>query len=163
MLILIDGHNLIPHLPGLSLADADDEDKLIPFLQEYCRIRRRTIEVYFDRAPAGKAGQRRFGQVTAFYVRTGTTADEAIMTRLAKLGKNARNTQVVSSDRQVQRAARAVHAAVVASEAFSAELFALGQEEPSLDPRSRLLSESELSEWEALFRRGHPPAGGKSN
>jgi hypothetical protein len=163
MLILIDGHNLIPHMPGLSLKDMDDENELIPFLQGYCRVRRRTGEVYFDRAPVGKAGQRRFGQVTAVYVRAGITADEAIMARLAKLRKKARNVQVVSSDRQVQQAARAAHATVVPSEAFSAELTALGEEQPSLDPRNRLLSESELSEWEALFRRGHPPTRGKSN
>jgi uncharacterized protein len=163
MLILIDGHNLIPHLPGLSLKDMDDESELIPFLQEYCRVRRRTVEVYFDRAPAGKAGKRQMGQVTAFYVREGITADEAIMARLAKLGKKARNIQVVSSDRQVQQAARAAHATVVSSAAFSAELVALGEEQPSLDPRNRLLSEPELSEWEALFRRGHPPDGGKIN
>ncbi len=163
MLILIDGHNLIPHLPGLSLADVDDENKLIPFLQEYCRVRRRTVEVYFDRAAVGRAGRRRFGQVTAFYVQAGITADEAIMARLADLGKQARNVQVVSSDRQVQQAARAVHAAVIPSETFSAELVSLGEGQPSLDTRDRLLSESELSEWEALFRRGHPPAKGGSN
>ncbi|MCB2210152.1 NYN domain-containing protein [bacterium] len=163
MLILIDGHNLIPHLPGLSLKDMDDERDLIPFLQEYCRVRRRTVEVFFDRAPVGKAGQRRMGQVTAFFVRSGITADEAIMARLAKLGKKARNVKVVSSDRQVQQAARAAHATVIASDEFAAELVALGEEQPSLDPRNRLLSESELTEWEALFRRGHPQGGVKDN
>ncbi|MDY6872616.1 MAG: NYN domain-containing protein [Chloroflexota bacterium] len=162
MLILIDGHNLIPHMPGLSLTDMDDESELIPFLQEYCRVRRRTVEVYFDRAPVGKAGQRQMGQVKAVFVRANITADEAIMARLAKLGKKARNVLVVSSDRQVQQAARAAHAKVVPSDDFAAELVALKEERPSLDPRNRLLSELELSEWEALFRKGHPPDGGKT-
>lgn len=161
MALLIDGHNLIPHIPGLSLADLDDEDQLIRVLQEYCRVRRKTVEVYFDRAPAGQAGARQAGQVKAFFVRIGVTADEAIMARLKALGKRARNVQVVSSDRQVQQAARAVHAGVVTSEAFARELGELAAEEPELDPRNRLLSEDEMVEWEALFRRGHPPGKGK--
>ncbi len=157
MVILIDGHNLIPNMPGLSLSDPDDEAQLVQVLQEYCRKRGKTLEVYFDRAPVGQAGERRFGQVKAIFVREGSTADEAIMARLRGLGRKARNAQVVSSDRQVLRAARAAHASVVTSQEFSADLQALMTEETSLDPRNRLLSEDELSEWEAFFRRGHPP------
>ncbi len=160
MLILIDGHNLIPHVPGLSLSDPDDEAQLIRVLQEYCRKKGKTVEVYFDRAPIGQAGERRFGQVKAVFVREGITADEAIMARLNRLGRKARNAQVVSSDRQVQQAARAAHAKVVPSQEFSADIQDLLAEEPSLDPRSRLLSDEELSEWEALFKRGHPPKMG---
>jgi uncharacterized protein len=161
MVILIDGHNLIPHVPGMSLTDPDDEDRLVQVLQEYCRARRRSVEVYFDRAPINQAGGRRFGQVKAVFVRDGITADEAIMARLSTLGRKARNAQVVSSDRQVQQAARAAHARVISSQEFSVDLQSLMTEEPSLDPRNRLLSEDELTAWEALFRRGHPPNTGE--
>ncbi len=157
MLILIDGHNLIPKIPGMSLADLDDENQLIPLLQTYCRKRRNTVEVYFDRAPVGRAGKRGFGQVSAFFVRDGITADEAIMARLKALGKRARNVKVVSSDRQVQAAVRGAHAGLVTSDEFSRELQAIMEETPSIDPRNRLLNDDELTEWEALFRRGHPP------
>jgi predicted RNA-binding protein with PIN domain len=160
MLTLIDGHNLIPHVPGMSLSDPEDESQLIQVLQEYCRKRGRSVEVYFDRAPVGQAGEQRFGQVRAVFVREGVTADEAIMARLSGLERKARNAQVVSADRQVQQAARAVHAKVVPSQEFSAELQTLMTEEPSLDPRNRLLSDEELSAWEAFFRRGHPPKEG---
>ena len=156
MIILIDGHNLIPKIPGISLSDPNDEDELIRLLQQYCRLRRRSVEVYFDRAPVGQAGTQQMGQVKAVFVREGVTADEAIMDRLRKLGKRARNAQVISSDRQVQQAARGVHASVVTSEDFSQEIENLMAEEPELDPRNRLLSDHELSEWEALFRKGHP-------
>lgn len=157
MLILIDGHNLIPKIPGINLSDPNDEDELIQILQQFCRLRRKTVEVYFDRAPVGKAGTRQVGQVRAVFVREGVTADEAIMSRLRQLGKRARNVQVVSSDGQVKQAARAAHAAVITSDEFAGELAQLIEEEPELDPRNRLLSDSELSEWEALFRKGHPP------
>lgn len=159
MLILIDGHNLIPKIPGMSLADLDDENQLISLLQAYCRKRRHTVEVYFDRAPAGQAGKRGYGKVTAYFVRDGITADEAIMGRLRDLRKRARNVQVISSDRQVQAAVRAAHARVVPSQDFARELQAVMNETPSLDPRNRLMSSEELDEWEAMFRRGHPPGG----
>jgi hypothetical protein len=161
MVILIDGHNLIPHVPGINLSDPNDEDELIRVLQQYCRLRRKTVEVYFDRALVGQAGSRQFGQVLAVFVRDGITADEAIMARLKNLGKRARNVQVVSSDGQVQQAARGAHARVVSSGDFARELGQLMEEEPELDPRNRLLSDRELTEWEALFRRGHPSGGGK--
>jgi predicted RNA-binding protein with PIN domain len=161
MLLIIDGHNLIPHIPGLSLSDPDDEHKLIKVLQDYSRIRQKTIEVYFDQAAMGQAGQVHFGRIKAVYVQRGMTADQAIMNRLKKLGKRARNVVVVSSDRQVQQAARAVHAAVLTSEAFSAEYQGLIQEEPALDPRSRLLSPDEVEMWERFFQHGHPTKDNK--
>jgi hypothetical protein len=157
--LLIDGHNLIPWVSGINLADPDDEEQLVRVLQNYCRLQRKAVEVYFDRAPAGEAGVRRYGQVKAVFVRSGVTADEAIMVRLRVLGKRARNVLVVSSDRQVQQAARAVHAGVISSDEFASELQSLMNEEPELDPRNRLLTEEEMEEWEALFRKGYPRFG----
>lgn len=159
MALLIDGHNLIPHIHGINLSDPDDETQLIKVLQEYCRLRRKKAIVYFDKAPAGFSGSKRAGNVEAHFVQRGRTADDAIMDKLRRLGKRARNVIVVSSDRQVQQAARAVHASVISSEAFAVEWEALISEEPSFDPSNRLLSEEELADWEALFKRGHPKAG----
>ncbi len=152
MAIIIDGHNLIPKLPGISLADLDDEEKLIKLLQEYCRLRRKTVEVYFDRALAGHAGKSRHGQVRAYFIQKGVTADEAIMAKLSKLGKRAKNVTVVSSDRQVQQAARAVHAKVISSEDFVAEWQSLVAEQPDLDPRNKALTQEEVEAWEDLFQ-----------
>lgn len=157
MAILIDGHNLIPHIPGMDLSDPDDEMQLIRLLQEYCRLRRKQAEVFFDRAPAGQAGVRQYGLVKAHFVREGITADAAMMIHLKKLGKQAKNMTVVSSDRQVVKAGQAVHAKVISAEAFAAEWAGLAHQEPELDPRNRLLSEDEIKAWESLFRRGHPP------
>jgi len=154
--MIIDGHNLIPRIGDLTLSDPDDELRLIRILQEYSRVRRKTVEVYFDGAPVGEVGERRFGQVKAHFVRSGRTADDAIMERLKHMGKRARNVTVVSSDRQVQQAARAAHARVLPSEDFAADWRNLMDAEPELDPRNRLLSESEVEAWEQLFRRGHP-------
>ena len=151
MSYLIDGHNLIPHLPGLSLSQIDDEMRLVEWLQGYCRKKRRTVEVYFDQAPPGFAAQRKLGMVTAHFVRQGGTADAAIMARLLRLGKSARNYSVVSSDRQVQTAARQAHAQVISSDEFAAELVRLSREGPADTGVEDALSKEELAYWENLF------------
>lgn len=151
---LIDGHNLIPHIPDLSLEAIDDEKDLIHLLQEFCRVRPRThIHVYFDNAPAGAPPERRYGPVTAHFVPSRTTADNAIAVHIQRLGRAARNWTVVSSDRQVQAAARAQGASVKTSSAFSAELKrALRTHATKKDKRDLPLSTEEVDEWLQIFR-----------
>lgn len=116
---IIDGHNLIPKIPGINLGDIDDEVQLIKVLQDFCRLRRTRVEVYFDNAPPGESGTRKHGQVRAYFVHQGRTADDAIRSRLHKLGKAARNWTVVSSDRQVAAAAKEAGAKVISADDFS--------------------------------------------
>jgi len=146
---LIDGHNLIPKL-GLRLDSLDDEMELIAILQEFCRLERRQVEVFFDGAPAPQAGTRKLGAVTAHFVRLGTTADNAIRNRLKKLGKSARNWTVVSSDREVQTEARAARAEVMSSDSFAGMLKQARNSAPKpVDDRK--LSQKEVEDWLKLF------------
>jgi predicted RNA-binding protein with PIN domain len=149
---LIDGHNLIPKL-GLRLDSMDDEEQLIPRLQEFCRLRRAQVEVFFDGALPGQAPTRKAGAVTATFVRKGSSADAAIEVRLARLGKAARNWMVVSSDRRVQGAARAAHAGVLTSEEFAREMSkaqAIGASKPK---HEATLAPGEVEEWLDIFNR----------
>jgi hypothetical protein len=151
MTILIDGHNLIPHVPGLSLSQPDDEQALIAWLQAYCRQKHKHIEVYFDRAPPGQAGKRGFGLVSAIFVQQGMIADEAIRLRLVRLGKAAANYTVVSSDHQVQAEARSRHARVISSEAFAQELMNLAHSGSDNSGSPTGLTSGELHAWLDLF------------
>ena len=157
MSILIDGHNLIPHLPGINLSDIDDEEQLINWLQSYCRLRRRKVTVFFDQAPAGFSGERDYGAVKAYFVRQGGTADDAIAAYLKGLGKVARNYKVVSSDRMVMAAARSVHAQAIPADVFAQEMVHVVEEVPEVDPHSPLLSAEELEDWEELFKERKKP------
>ena len=149
---LIDGHNLIPHLPGLSLSLVDDEMRLVDWLQIFCQKKRRDVEVFFDQAPPGFLSKRKYGRVTAHFVRQGSTADAAIKARLLKLGKSARNYSVVSSDFKVQDSARVAHAEVISSEGFARELVNLSMEAPAAQQPDASLSSDELAYWENLFK-----------
>jgi predicted RNA-binding protein with PIN domain len=152
---LIDGHNLIPKL-GLRLDSPEDEMELVAVLQEFCRVsRKRDVEVYFDGAPAPHAGTRRLGAVTAHFVRLGSSADQAIRSRLKRMGKAAKNWTVVTSDRQVQAEARAAHAEVISSDSFAAMLKEARASAPS-PGEERKLSHAEVEEWMRLFQRGKP-------
>jgi len=146
---LIDGHNLIPHT-GLRLDSLDDELELIRLLQEYCRLRRAQVEVYFDNAPAGQPAKKKHGMVTAYFVQKPDIADEAIRRRIGKLGASARNWTVVSSDRRVQAEARAAKARVISSDEFTRQMRLTLQSKPSSAGESTM-SDQELKEWLELF------------
>lgn len=150
---LVDGHNLIPKLPGLSLSAIDDELDLIERLRAFAQQKRKNLEVFFDQAPPGYSNLRRFGRVTAHFVRQGATADAAIMARLKQLGRGATTYTVVSSDHQVQAAARAARAKVLTSEEFARQLMDLLANGSTNLPGERTLSPEEIETWEALFNR----------
>jgi predicted RNA-binding protein with PIN domain len=146
---LIDGHNLIPKL-GLKLDAPDDEMELVAILQEFTRLARHPVEVFFDAAPAGRSGDRKLGTVTAHFVRAGSSADAAIRSRLTNLARAARNWTVVSSDHEVQAAARRAHASVLASEEFARQLRDLRPSTGS-DVGERNITTQEVDEWLKRF------------
>ncbi len=149
---LIDGHNLIPKL-GLRLDSFDDEMELVQLLQEFCRLGRRQVEVYFDNAPPGYPVLRKIGMVSAHFVQKPQIADEAIRQRVKKLGKAAQNWTVVSSDHRVQAEARAMRAQLLDSEDFARELRKVLQSGGVSAKSERKLSDSEVNEWLDIFKK----------
>lgn len=150
---LIDGHNLIPKVPGLSLDAVDDENQLVELLQEFCRISRKQVDIYFDQAPPGGSGRRKLGTVAVHFVRVGSTADGAIAQRLRKMGRSARNWTVVSSDLQVQASARQAGAQTLSSESFTSLLLATISNSAADEskPGDADMSPEEVQEWLTLF------------
>ena len=148
---LVDGHNLIPKV-GLHLNSPDDEMELVAILKEFARLKRQQVEVYFDGAPIGQAGTRKLGTVRAHFVPLGQTADSAIRSRLKKMEKDAKNWIIVSSDHEVQSAARVVRAQIVTSEEFVKILRAATNSAPKASTENKKLSAQEVDEWLKLFR-----------
>lgn len=148
---LIDGHNLIPKV-GLHLNSPDDEMELVAILKEFARLKRQQVEVYFDGAPIGQAGTRKLGTVRAHFVPLGQTADSAIRSRLNRMEKDAKNWIIVSSDHEVQSAARVVRAQIVTSEEFVKMLRAATNSAPKANTENKKLSAQEVDEWLKLFR-----------
>jgi len=154
MIYLVDGHNLIPKVPGLSLTADDDEMQLVEVLQNFARVRRKKVEVYFDRAAIGKQGVRKFGTISAHFVHQGGSADQAIRQRLEKSARQNQNYCVVSSDLAVREYARIYHAHYQSAETFAAEIIAAAREESTRSPEQHIpMTEEETREWLRLFNQ----------
>ncbi len=147
---LIDGHNLIPKM-GLRLDSPDDEMELAAVLQNFARLKRQQVEVYFDGAPIGQAGTRRLGTVRAHFVRLGQSADSAIRARLNKMGKAAKNWIVVSSDREVQSSARVNQAQFISSEEFVQTLRQALNSTSKRNTADKKISAQEVEDWLKIF------------
>ncbi|MHC1739569.1 MAG: NYN domain-containing protein [Anaerolineaceae bacterium] len=152
MILVIDGHNLIPKIPGLNLQDLDDEPKLIRLVQEYCRHKRASADLFFDGALPGFDSGIKGGLVHIHSIRKGKTADEAIIQFLDQKGKSAHNYTLVSSDHHVQVQARSLGAAVLSSDQFARDLIeTLRRSEENPSGESKPLSSSEIDEWLEIF------------
>lgn len=130
----------------------DDEMELAALLREFARLKRQQVEVYFDGAPIGQAGTRSIGTVKAHFIRQGLTADSAIRARLNRMEQDAKKWIVVSSDHEVQGAARAVRAAFITSEEFVKILREALNSAPKENPGDKKLSSTEVDEWLKVFR-----------
>jgi len=152
MTLIIDGHNLIPKVPGLSLSDENDELHLLELVREYCRLSRSRAEVFFDGAPPPRQSPSGGGLVHTHYIRKGTPADDAIIAFLKQSGKAARNHTVVTSDRRVQSEARALGSPVLTSEVFAGEMIRRFRESTPPEGRGEpSLSEDEVNHWLEIF------------
>jgi len=155
MSLIIDGHNLIPKIPGLALSDLDDELRLVELVNEYCRLTRDHAELFFDGAPPAQRPSPTLGLVHPHYIRKGTAADDAIIAFLHRANKGARNYTVVTSDHRIQVEARAVGCTVITSELFAAGM--INKFRSSSAPESKReqnLSDREIDQWMEIFGSG---------
>ncbi len=152
MTLVIDGHNLVPKIPGLHLRDMDDETQLLQLVQQYCRLRRNSAELFFDGLLPGMPGVKTGGLVHVHSVPKSMTADQAIIQFLSAQGRNAKNYTLVSSDRRVQAEARSLGCAILSSDQFSAELVnTLSQIVEEKKKQDKPLSAAEVEDWLTLF------------
>ena len=151
MPLLIDGHNLIGRLPDLGLDDPDDEVKLVARLRTYSARTGKRVTVVFDRGlPGGRSRELSGGGVEVVFASAGHTADGILRERI-RGARDPRGLMVVTSDREVMRAARASGARVMRSGKFAAKLKTPRAASVEQDVH---LSAEEVEEWLTLFKRG---------
>jgi len=119
MPFLIDGHNLIPRIRGLSLSQLDDELALLELLNSFFKKERKNAVVFFDRAAPGGEQEIRRSFVTAHFTRPPLNADQAIRNAVRGLGRSAANYTVITSDNEVADSAQRLGARVQSSEEFA--------------------------------------------
>lgn len=102
---IIDGHNLIGQLPDISLADPDDEAKLVQKLTGFAaRTGKRCVVIFDSGLPGGKSRMSSHS-VEVIFASNPANADRLILKRISST-RDARNWTVISSDNEVLEAAR---------------------------------------------------------
>ena len=147
----IDGHNLIGQIPGWSLADPEDESRLVEVLARWAARRRVSATVFFDRGAAGLPGTAHRGRLTLRFVRPPRSADEAIASLLDGLGRGARSWTVVSSDRDVEAIARRAGARTLTSREFARDMWPSGS---GVEEKPGPIDTDEVDAWLREFRKG---------
>jgi hypothetical protein len=146
---LVDGHNLIGQVPGLSLSDSEDEAKLVMLLRRYAtRKRGRRVVVVFDHGTYGHPGNLNGYGVECHFARSPADADRELIRRIRAI-RHVSEWQVITSDRAVAGEARARKMRVISSAEFARSL--LKHVEPAADLgqkyRDRPLSQNEVDDW----------------
>ena len=148
---LIDGHNLIGQTPGLSLADPDDERRLVVLLRGYLMRTRKKGTVFFDNGQPGGSSDWSNNVLKVIFVHPSRSADDLIRQRL-RSEKNPRGLIVVSSDQAVAQAAQAARARVQSSAEFARQMTRLPP--TTGEKHDGLVTKDEVLEWEKLFKKG---------
>jgi uncharacterized protein len=153
MPLLVDGHNLIGQIPGISLADAEDEAELVMLLRRYTTGKRgRRAVVIFDGGVYGHPQQLNGYGITCHFARSPQDADAQIIKRLRAIARPGDWT-LITSDRQVAGVAKERGVRVISSQEFARQLLqpAAPQAAPQDEKPTAQLSDAELAEWLRLF------------
>lgn len=165
MPLLIDGHNLIGSgaIAGISLADEDDEAKLVARLRVWRSKAKDRMTVIFDHGITGGRSLALSGAgVNVIFARNPQDADELIRRRLRKAGKG---LILVSNDAELRRAAGAVGVEVWRSDEFvqrmqkpprTKKAAASAEAGASIEAGAEsdvFLSENEVDAWMRLFSK----------
>lgn len=141
MTLLIDGHNLIGVMPGIDLADPDDEWQLVQRLRPYAAAKRQPLTVVFD-SGLGPTPQWQFsgGGVTVHFAAPGVEAD-AVILRLLRASPQPGAVTVITNDQGLAGRVRAAGGQVRSATHFAAQLAparssARTPAEPRPDPRA---------------------------
>jgi predicted RNA-binding protein with PIN domain len=152
MPLLIDGHNLIGQMARPRLSDPDDEQQLIELLRAYLVRVNKKGTVIFDKGLPGGAGKWSNSVLEVRFAPAPKTADDLIRARLQR-ERDARGLTVVTGDRELGAAARAVGARVMASAEFARELTRPPTANKTASDKESGLSAEEVAAWEELFKK----------
>ena len=151
---IIDGHNLIAAMSEIDLQDPDDERAIIERLAPFAAREAVRIHLYFDRGVRADRKTIKVGRITVKFVVPPRTADDAIHAHLRKIGAEAPNWSVVSSDREIREHAEALGAHSFTSAEFIGHKLNPADDDGDVSKPNMPLSSEDVERWEALFRRG---------
>lgn len=167
MPFLIDGHNLIGHLPDMSLSDPNDEEKLMTRLRALAERTKKRMTVVFDPDPHANSpqfghGKSQYGLLTVIFAPNGTKADDVIRS-IAGDVKDKQGLIVVTSDAAVADFTRRCGIRAQSSQEFVRWMISSNRTIDTQEVKP-VGSSKEITNWAEVFKEPDPdptPAKGK--
>jgi len=106
MSYLVDGHNMLGQIPGLTLESPADRQRLVRTLDGFARARRCRITVVFDGDPPARwKEEMQFGRVRVLHSGRGRSADDSILAAIRR-SRAPGDIMLVTSDRALYERGR---------------------------------------------------------
>lgn len=152
---IIDGNNLIGSAPDFSLGDPDSRGKMVSIIRKFQESKNTRVTVVFDGEPQGSERLNPINsKLTVVYPRYGLSADDEIK-RLLQGNPNAKETTLVTTDRELKTFARELGARTVNSIEFYYTLkktsATQGKKEETLKRVNARVSQNEVEQWLKIF------------
>jgi predicted RNA-binding protein with PIN domain len=152
---LIDGHNLIGAglIPGIHLAQEDDERRLMDYLRlRRDRLNQAVVVVFDGGVPGGVAHELSGGGVSAVFAAQYRGDADAII--LGRVRQNPKTCIVVTNDHELRDRCQAEGARVLTAAEFVALLNRPPRQRTTAGPSAKedpRLSDAEIETWLRLF------------
>ncbi len=154
MPVIIDGHNLIGKMSSISLADRDDEQKLVDMLANQLRYHHQKVIVVFDKGTAADfVPRRRARGLSVIFARPESSAD-AVIIEMIKKDPNPKGLTIVSSDNEIRRCAKSRKARVVSADEFARQLESPPEQRPNSRTHDEEFAAIDVNEWLNYFKKG---------
>lgn len=147
---LIDGHNLIQAMPGISLEDPHDEAKLVGALRGLMIGQGKKCTVIFDGGLPGGSSRLSCNRVEVVFASSGQEADSRIINRIRNM-RNASGWVLVSSDGRIREAAKRRKMAMLYAHKFAQLLEPKPARPNENEAHDSPLSDSDLQDWLHAF------------
>ncbi len=151
MPLIIDGHNLIGKMSTISLADPNDEDKLVRILARRLHGTRQKVIVVFDKGSDVDFAPVRTGPRLRVIFASPTSSADTMIIDLIRRDPNPKGMTIVSSDNEIRRCARARRARLISAEDFARQL----ESEPNGEDKpvpAHQRKEIDVKEWLEYFQ-----------
>ena len=154
MPIIVDGHNLIGKMASISLADPEDEAKLVAILARHLPKGRQKAIVVFDKGAEGDLAPRLKGpNLRVIFAPPEDCADRIIMDMI-KGDPNPKGLTIVSSDNEIRRCARSRRAKLISAEDFARQLESGSARSRAGGKRDHGSADIDVKEWLDYFEQG---------
>jgi predicted RNA-binding protein with PIN domain len=152
---LIDGNNLIGHLPYLELSDPQSKRRLVAQLYVFQSVKRTKIILVFDGSPDFELGGKNFNakKFLILFPEREQTADTLIKEWIEKQ-TDKKHLQVVSSDGEIKKFARMNGTRVLTCEEFNRRLKSIlkkYKDTKATKKAETLLTPLEVKHWLEIF------------